>query len=120
MKIKTSLLLSTLSAITVIGCSSTNIPTAVVPVQHAAIVSTLTCDAMTLCDAPLKAGESVISVSAADTQQWNIAIAYSGTGSQLMPHLVIKPTEPNLKTNAIVYTNAGFYIYYLVSPAKNR
>jgi P-type conjugative transfer protein TrbG len=81
---------------------------------------TVTCKPLNLCDIELQAGEDVQSVLIGDSIRWNdgdqgIPIVYSGTGSNITPHLVLKPVEVNIATNLMVTTSKRTYMIKLKS-----
>jgi len=70
----------------------------------------LTCVPLFICDVTLEANESILNIATGDSARWLIAAAQSGPGGQT-PHVLIKPTTIDLRTNLIVTTNR--HTYYL-------
>lgn len=61
-------------------------------------------------DIQLKPGENITSTpTAGDTVRWNIAVMESKAGSNKVTHIIIKPTEPDIKTNLIIATDQHVY-----------
>ena len=49
------------------------------------------------------------SVAAGDTVRWVIGEASSGTGLTRRTHILVKPTDPGLKTNLVINTDRRTY-----------
>ena len=60
-------------------------------------------------DIVLQPGEQLVSVSAGDTVRWVLGDTVSGTGAQAQAHILIKPTQADLKTNLIITTSLRAY-----------
>ena len=60
-------------------------------------------------DIALQPGEKLISVSAGDTLRWVIGDTTSGAGVASQVHVLVKPTQANLKTNLLIYTDRRLY-----------
>ena len=60
-------------------------------------------------DIALQPGEELMSVSAGDTVRWVLGDTVSGTGDQSQVHILVKPTQPGLKTNLIITTSRRAY-----------
>lgn len=66
---------------------------------------------MVLTDIKLREGETVESISAGDTSRWIVEVNdVAGT-----PHVYVKPTTANIKTNMIITTNERSYRYLLTT-----
>jgi type IV secretion system protein VirB9 len=76
---------------------------------------TLRCVPLSVCDLVLEPGEAIANVAIGDSVRWLIAPASSGLADAATPHVLIKPTEPGLRTNLIVTTNRRTYYLTLVS-----
>jgi P-type conjugative transfer protein TrbG len=76
---------------------------------------TLRCVPLSVCDLVLEPGEAIANVAIGDSVRWLIAPASSGPAETATPHVLIKPTEPGLRTNLIVTTNRRTYYLTLVS-----
>jgi type IV secretion system protein TrbG len=79
----------------------------------------VTCEPLRVCDIELDAGEEVLNVSIGDTSRWLVHPAFSGARETLTPHVMVKPSEYGIATNAIITTNRRTYYLGLVSKAKN-
>lgn len=63
-------------------------------------------------DIMLQEGETLSdtgAVAAGDTVRWVIGEASSGTGSTRRTHILVKPTDPQLKTNLVINTDRRTY-----------
>ena len=60
-------------------------------------------------DIALQPGEQIVSVSAGDTLRWVVGDTKSGSGVEQQSHILIKPTEPDLRTNLIITTDRRAY-----------
>ncbi len=60
-------------------------------------------------DIALQKGEKLLSVSAGDTVRWVVGDTVSGEGISEQVHILVKPTEANLKTNLIITTDRRTY-----------
>jgi len=60
-------------------------------------------------DIALQKGEKLLSVSAGDTVRWVVGDTKSGSGINEQVHILVKPTEADLKTNLIITTNKRTY-----------
>src|SRR3989449_8951808 len=68
-----------------------------------------------LCDIELEAGEEILNVSLGDSSRWLASPAFSGDGEGLTPHVLVKPTELGIATNAVITTTRRSYYLGLVS-----
>ena len=78
----------------------------------------ITCEPLRVCDVELEAGEEIQNVSIGDTSRWLVQPAFSGAQETLTPHVMVKPTEHGIATNAVITTNRRTYYLGLVSKAK--
>jgi len=76
------------------------------------------CEPLRVCDVELEAGEEIQNVSIGDSTRWLAHPAFSGAREALTPHVMVKPTEYGIVTNAIVTTNRRTYYLGLVSKTK--
>ncbi|NKB53757.1 MAG: P-type conjugative transfer protein TrbG [Rhizobiaceae bacterium] len=60
-------------------------------------------------DIALQVGEKLLSVSAGDTVRWVIGDTESGHGETSRVHILVKPTEADLKTNLVITTDRRAY-----------
>jgi type IV secretion system protein VirB9 len=79
----------------------------------------VTCEPLRVCDIELDAGEEIQNVSIGDTSRWLVHPAFSGARETLTPHVMVKPSEYGVATNAVITTNRRTYYLGLVSKAKN-
>ncbi len=78
----------------------------------------VTCQPLRVCDIELEAGEEVMNVSLGDSTRWLASPAFSGDRDTMTPHVLVKPTELGIATNAVITTSRRTYYLALVSPAK--
>jgi type IV secretion system protein VirB9 len=69
----------------------------------------IVCAVMQVCDVELQVGEQVSSVNLGDSVRWLVEPAISGSGSQAIQHLIIKPLDVGLETSLVVTTNVRTY-----------
>jgi type IV secretion system protein VirB9 len=79
----------------------------------------VTCEPLRVCDVELDAGEEVQNVSIGDASRWLVHPAFSGARETLTPHVMVKPSDHGIATNAIITTNKRTYYLGLVSKSKN-
>src|SRR3989449_4507525 len=75
----------------------------------------VTCQPLRVCDIELEAGEEILNVSLGDSNRWLASPAFSGDGEGLTPHVLVKPTELRIATNAVITTTRRTYYLGLVS-----
>src|SRR5713226_2039452 len=75
----------------------------------------VTCQPLRVCDIELEAGEEILNVSLGDSSRWLASPAFSGDGDGLTPHVLVKPTELGIATNAVITTTRRTYYFGLVS-----
>jgi len=75
----------------------------------------VTCQPLRVCDIELEAGEEILNVSLGDSNRWLASPAFSGDGEGLTPHVLVKPTELGIATNAVITTTRRTYYLGLVS-----
>ena len=78
----------------------------------------VTCEPLHVCDVELDTSEEIQNVSIGDSSRWLVHPAFSGARETLTPHVMVKPTEYGIATNAIVTTNRRTYYLGLVSKAE--
>lgn len=76
------------------------------------------CQPLRVCDIELETGEEVTNVSLGDSTRWLASPAFSGDRETLTPHVLVKPTEFGIATNAIITTSRRTYYLALASPVK--
>src|SRR5437867_11531488 len=75
----------------------------------------VTCQPLRVCDIELEAGEEILNVSLGDSSRWLVSPAFSGDAEGLTPHVLVKPTELGIATNAVITTTRRTYYLGLVS-----
>lgn len=60
-------------------------------------------------DIALQPGESLVSVSAGDTVRWVVGDTASGSGATARAHVLVKPVNPNIRTNLMIATDRRTY-----------
>ena len=69
----------------------------------------IVCAVLQVCDVALQPGELVNSISLGDAARWRVEPAITGTGSNEVQHLIIKPLDVGLETSVFVTTNRRSY-----------
>jgi len=77
----------------------------------------LYCKPLRVCDLQLQAGESVLDVALGDTEFWHAQKMESGPAGARAPHVIFKPVEEKISTNAIITTDRRTYHVGLISVA---
>ncbi|MBN3815192.1 P-type conjugative transfer protein TrbG [Paraburkholderia sp. Se-20369] len=81
----------------------------------------LTCTLMRVCDIQLEPGELVTGKPVAgDTARWMMSKQASGTGDKAITHVIVKPTDVNIRTNLIITTDRRTYQIELFSSPNER
>ena len=75
----------------------------------------IVCAPLIVCDITLQEGEIVNDINVGDAVRWKLSPATSGSGMNLTTHIIVKPTDAALQTNAIITTNRRTYVLKLVS-----
>ncbi|GJM06350.1 MAG: hypothetical protein DHS20C10_00840 [marine bacterium B5-7] len=73
------------------------------------------CAPMDVTDIQLQTGERVTSVAAGDTLRWQVSKTFSGAGSSMQQHLLVKPTQSAIHNSLVVTTNRRTYHLQLLS-----
>jgi type IV secretion system protein TrbG len=60
-------------------------------------------------DIALQPGERLVSVSAGDTVRWVLGDTSSGSGAAARAHVLVKPVNPDLRTNLMIATDRRTY-----------
>jgi type IV secretion system protein TrbG len=76
------------------------------------------CSPLAVCDLALQPGEIVQSIEAGDKQRWRITPDISGTGSEAVTHIAVKPSEAGLVMGLMIYTNRRTYSVKCISTAN--
>jgi type IV secretion system protein TrbG len=69
----------------------------------------IVCAVLQVCDVALQPGELVNSINLGDTARWRVEPAITGSGSNEVQHLIIKPLDVGLETSLFVTTNRRSY-----------
>ncbi len=75
----------------------------------------IVCAPLMVCDIALQAGEIVNDINVGDSVRWRLSPATSGSGASTTTHVIIKPIDAALQTNAIITTDRRTYVLKLVS-----
>ena len=67
------------------------------------------CAVLQICDIALEPGELINTVQIGDSVRWLIEPAITGSGEAEVQHIVIKPSDVDLKTSLAIYTNIRTY-----------
>lgn len=78
---------------------------------HGASMPTVLATPMQICDIELQQGETINDINIGDTARWQVTV----TKSNGREHIIVKPNDSNIETNAIVTTNKRVYHLRLVS-----
>jgi type IV secretion system protein VirB9 len=73
------------------------------------------CAILQVTDIELEAGETVAQINTGDTMRWSVESAVSGSGSEQIQHLIVKPRDVGLSTSIVVTTDRRTYHMMLVS-----
>jgi type IV secretion system protein VirB9 len=85
---------------------------------YALTEAVVVCQPLRVCDIELETGEEILNVSLGDTGRWLVSPAFSGDRETLTPHVLVKPTDYGIATNAVITTTRRTYYLALVSSAK--
>ena len=83
--------------------------------QFGESLPSIVCAVLQVTDIELQAGEVVTHVNLGDSTRWTVESALSGSGSNQVAHLIIKPRDIGLSTSLIVTTDRRTYHLLLVS-----
>lgn len=87
---------------------------------HGLTEAVVTCEPLRVCDIELETGEEILNLSLGDAGRWLASPAFSGANSALTPHVIVKPTEYGIVTNAVITTTRRTYYLGLVSKPKGK
>ena len=76
--------------------------------------SNVVCQPLFVCDIVLDPGETIISMATGDSVRWILTTVASGSDGDT-PHVLVKPTDYDLRTNLIISTNRRVCYVILVS-----
>lgn len=80
----------------------------------------VTCEPLRVCDIELETGEEILNLSLGDASRWLASPAFSGANATVTPHVIVKPTEYGIVTNAVITTTRRTYYLGLVSKPKGK
>ena len=75
----------------------------------------IVCAILQVTDIELQAGEVVTHINVGDSTRWSVESAVSGSGSEQVEHLIVKPRDIGLSTSLVVTTDRRTYHLLLVS-----
>ena len=76
---------------------------------------TIVCAVRQVCDIALQAGEQLNAMNVGDSTRWNIVPAITGSGTNAIEHLIIKPLVSGSETSMVVTTDRRTYHFLLQS-----
>jgi type IV secretion system protein TrbG len=83
--------------------------------EYGATFPSIVCAPLYACDVALQQGEVIRQVMLGDASRWRVSPGTSGSGDNIVAHLVIKPADVGLSTNLVIYTDRRSYSIRLVS-----
>lgn len=86
---------------------------------YGAVLPSVVCAPLHVCDIALEPGEVVNDINAGDPVRWKISPAISGSGEHKTTHIIVKPTDSALTTNVDISTDRRMYVIKLVSRAND-
>jgi type IV secretion system protein TrbG len=75
----------------------------------------IVCAILQVTDIELQAGEIVTHINLGDSTRWTVESALSGSGSEQVQHLIVKPRDIGLSTSLVVTTDRRTYHLLLIS-----
>jgi len=79
----------------------------------------LTCKPLRVCEIELEAGEEVLDVALGDPLRWHAQPMESGPPEARAPHVIVKPTDPEISTNLVISTTRRVYHLGLISTTQD-
>ena len=79
----------------------------------------IVCAILQVTDIELQPGEVVTYINLGDSTRWSVESALSGSGSDQVEHLIVKPRDIGLSTSLVVTTDRRTYHMLLVSDAAD-
>jgi type IV secretion system protein TrbG len=80
---------------------------------------TIVCAILQVTDVELEKGETITHINLGDSTRWTVESAVSGSGSEQVSHLIVKPRDIGLSTSLIVTTDRRTYHLLLISDEKD-
>jgi len=71
------------------------------------------------CDLELQAGEVIDALVVGDPERWSSEVLFEGS-EVTTPHVVLKPTDYDLRTSLLVVTSRRTYHVSLTSPVEDE
>jgi P-type conjugative transfer protein TrbG len=97
---------------TMVGQAGTN---SSVKFRFGESLPTIVCAILQVTDIELEPGEAVTHINLGDSTRWSVESAQSGSGSDVIEHLIVKPRDIGLQTSLVVMTDRRVYHLLLVS-----
>ena len=69
----------------------------------------IVCAVLQVCDIALQPGEQINTLHLGDSSRWYLEPAVTGSGSDEIQHIIVKPLDVGLKTSLVVTTNRRTY-----------
>jgi len=79
----------------------------------------IVCAILQVTDIELEPGEMVTHINLGDSTRWSVESALSGSGTDQVEHLIVKPRDIGLSTSLIVTTDRRTYHLLLLSDAAD-
>ena len=79
----------------------------------------IVCAILQVTDIELEPGEAVTHINLGDSTRWSVESALSGSGTDQVEHLIVKPRDIGLSTSLVVTTDRRTYHLLLVSAAAD-
>lgn len=82
-----------------------------------AILPTVVCAPLKICDIQLEAGERIVKngLKVADSVRWLLSPMVSGSGNNAITHVTVKPSDSGLNSNMVIATDKRTYNIKLIS-----
>jgi type IV secretion system protein TrbG len=72
-----------------------------------------------ITDIQLEEGEYIKDVQVGDVVRWQLSASVSGSGDNIVSHVIVKPISPNLETTLLIATDKRTYHLNLISKKKD-
>ena len=82
---------------------------------YGSTLPSVVCAPLYVCDIALQPGEVVTGVNIGDGVRWKVSPSVSGTGTDKVTHVLVKPTDSGLTTDLVISTDRRIYTIKLVS-----
>jgi P-type conjugative transfer protein TrbG len=101
---------------TMVGHAGVN---ASVEFRYGESLPTLVCAILQVTDVELEKGEQITHINLGDSTRWSVESAVSGSGSEAVEHIIIKPRDKGLSTSLVVMTDRRSYHLLLISDGQD-